>query len=66
MAEEGGGERRTLLEVYGDEDNFIVNYKRPKNEANWSKRLLALDVGGMNDNRSMMSIVVLSFSFNNN
>ena len=61
-----GGERRTLSEVYGDKDNPIVDYKRPKSEVNRRKRFLALDVGGINGNTSMMSIVVLSFAFNNN
>ena len=34
MAEEAvdeGGERRTLAELYGDEEDPIVDYKRPKN-----------------------------------
>ena len=66
MAEEKGGERRTLFEVYGDKDNPIVVYIRPKIEVNWRESLLALDVGGINSNTSMMSIVILSFAFNNN
>ena len=66
MAEEEGWEWRTLLEVYGDKDNPIVDYKRPKNDVNWKERLLALDVGEINGNTLKISILVLSFAFNNN
>ena len=53
MAEEEGGERRTLSEVYGDKESPIVDYKRPKNELNWRERLLALDADMICNVRSM-------------
>ena len=42
-----------MSEVYGDEDNPIVDYKRPKNELNWRERMLALDTDMIYNVRSM-------------
>ena len=42
-----------MSEVYGDEDNPIVDYKRQKNEVNWRDRSLGLDADAITNIRSL-------------
>ena len=45
--EENGGQRQTLEEVLGDQQDPIVGYKKKKMDFNWRERTLAHDADSL-------------------
>ena len=52
--EENGGQRRTLEEVLGDQQDPIVGYKKKKMDCNWRERTLAHDADSLIIVRSLL------------